>query len=116
MRDVDADNLPNNSPGVLARRAPPIPINSSWLIARAMPRVIFRDGALPDIRVVLYPKPVPSSWHVVREAVPHFWDGDKDFFRLYHDPDTPSSFPVAATLLKYLLQSVAIDVLQNSSK
>lgn len=63
-----------------------------------MPRVIFRHGALPDIRVVLYPKPVPSSWHAVREAVPHFWDGDKDFFRLYREPDTPSSFPVAATL------------------
>lgn len=98
MSCVVTNKLLNNQPWGPGTPWPPIPLNSSWLIAHAMPRVIFRDGARPDIRVVLYPKPVPSSWHAVREAVPRFWDGDKSFFCLYRDPDTPANFPVAATL------------------
>ncbi|KAF2754824.1 peptidase C15, pyroglutamyl peptidase I-like protein [Pseudovirgaria hyperparasitica] len=77
---------------------PPIPINSSWLIADALPRVIFRNGERPNIRIVLYPEPVPSSWHAIRQALPQFWSGDKHFFHLHHDPDTPSHFPVTAVL------------------
>ena len=63
-----------------------------------MPRVIFRDEGRPEIRLVLYPEPLPSSWHAVREAVPQFWDGNKDFFRIYRDPDMAPNFPVAAVL------------------
>ncbi|KAJ3534577.1 hypothetical protein NM208_g7478 [Fusarium decemcellulare] len=64
-----------------------------------MPRVIFRDGdGRPNIRLVLYPEPLPSSWHGIREAVPQYWDGDKDFFRLYRDPDEPPHFQVAGVL------------------
>jgi len=77
---------------------PPIPVNSSWLIANALPRVIFRGGGRPDIRIITYPDPLPSSWKVVRETVPKFWDGNKDFFRLYRDPDEPAQFPILAVL------------------
>ncbi|TPX13510.1 uncharacterized protein E0L32_005981 [Thyridium curvatum] len=76
---------------------PPVPVNSSWLIADALPRVVFRDGR-PNIRVILYPDPLPSSWKAVRETVPRFWDGEKDFFRLYRDPDEPPQFSVTAVL------------------
>jgi len=63
-----------------------------------MPRVLFRDSGRPNIRLALYPEPLPSSWRLIREAVPRYWDGDKDFFRVYRDPDGPPRSPVAAVL------------------
>ncbi|KAF6836764.1 hypothetical protein CPLU01_03558 [Colletotrichum plurivorum] len=77
---------------------PPLPVNSSWLIADAMPRVIFRDGDKPNIRIVLFPEPVESSWSYIRKTLPRFWDGDRDLFRLHREDDEPKTFPVAAAV------------------
>jgi len=63
-----------------------------------LPRVIFRNDGRPDIRLVLYPEPVPSSWNAIRKAVPQFHKGDKDFFGIWRDPETPQHFDVAAVL------------------
>ncbi|KAI1123110.1 hypothetical protein F5Y10DRAFT_60778 [Nemania abortiva] len=77
---------------------PPVPVNSSWLIANAMPRVIFRGNGLPDIRLMLYPEPIPSSWSWIREKIPQFWDGSKEFFGVYRGADESLNFPIAAML------------------
>ncbi|KAI1151383.1 hypothetical protein F4825DRAFT_357898 [Nemania diffusa] len=75
-----------------------MPVNSSWLIANAMPRVIFRDNGLPDIRIVLYPKSIPSSWSWIRQMIPKFWDGSRAFFGIYRDEGESPDFPIAAIL------------------
>jgi hypothetical protein len=48
--------------------------------------VIFRDNK-PNIRIITYPKPVHGAWTSVRRLVPRIWDGDKNLFGVYKDPD-----------------------------
>jgi len=60
---------------------PPLPVNTSWLIANALPRVIFRANK-PDIRILTYPKPLHNGWTFLRHFVPKIWDGDRDLFGL----------------------------------
>ncbi|KAJ8123351.1 hypothetical protein ONZ43_g680 [Nemania bipapillata] len=63
-----------------------------------MPRVIFRGNGLPNIRLVLYPEPVPSSWNWIRKMTPKFWDGSKKTFDVYCDNGESPDLPVTAIL------------------
>ncbi|RDW58287.1 hypothetical protein BP5796_12217 [Coleophoma crateriformis] len=78
---------------------PPPPFNTSWLIADALPRVIFRQNKR-NIRIITYPKPISGTWTGVRELIPQIWDGQKDFFGLPVDPKKGSDdrFQVHAVL------------------
>ncbi|KAJ3531243.1 hypothetical protein NM208_g8961 [Fusarium decemcellulare] len=62
---------------------PLLPVNTSWEIANAMPRVIFRENK-PNIRIIEYPDAL--------------WTGSKSLYRLYMDPDEPKSLVVYALL------------------
>lgn len=62
-----------------------------------MPRVIFRRGK-PNIRVVIYPDAVRTSWTKVRQLIPRLWTGRKDVFRLYNAPGDSDNFEIHALL------------------
>ncbi|KAI0198104.1 hypothetical protein F4808DRAFT_473020 [Astrocystis sublimbata] len=81
-----------------------MPINSSWLIANALPRVIFRGNGLPNIRLVVFPSPVRSSWRWIRRQIPGMWEGERECWGIYYDETDEGGeevnwlFPVAAAL------------------
>jgi pyroglutamyl-peptidase len=62
-----------------------------------MPRVIFREGQ-PNIRIILYPDAVRTSWFTVRKLIPRLWNGKKSFYRLYQNEDEPDQFKIHAIL------------------
>lgn len=73
------------------------PINASWLLTNAMPRVIFRENK-PNIRIIIYPEPIWTGWETVRKLVPALWDAKTDTFRMYKDPDKSATVKIDAML------------------
>jgi hypothetical protein len=64
-----------------------------------MPRVISRREKL-NLLIISYPELVITAWEYVGRFVPKLWDGNKELFCLYIDPEKPNSefFKVDAVL------------------
>jgi len=74
---------------------PNLLINTSWLLANSLPRVIFRSRR-PNIRILTYPTPVKTSWETARKTVPDLWSARKQDYGIYVGPKTSETFTIHA--------------------
>ncbi|KAJ9133113.1 hypothetical protein NKR19_g9179 [Coniochaeta hoffmannii] len=74
---------------------PNLPINTSWQIAKSLPRVIFR-ASKPNVRILTYPSPIKTSWETARETVPILWKANKSEYGIYVGPSDSKTFTIDA--------------------
>ncbi|KAI1127283.1 hypothetical protein F5Y10DRAFT_266222 [Nemania abortiva] len=76
---------------------PNLTINTSWQIANALPRVIFRHGK-PDIRILTYQTPIKASWETARKTAPVLWEARKADYGIFVEPNHSETFHIDAMI------------------
>ncbi|KAJ8132465.1 hypothetical protein O1611_g1159 [Lasiodiplodia mahajangana] len=76
---------------------PNLTTNTSWEIANALPRVIFRLNK-PNIRIFTYPTPIKTSWETARKTAPVLWEARKADYGISVQPNTPETFHIDAMI------------------